>query len=169
MRPAIRHLGHVSLSEPRGVIVEGDDGRLLGPEVMDALRRHRHPGLSDGTEAGGLLLGRYVVDTQAVIADEVTEPAPGDLREPAAFHRLDDAHNAIIRARWEESDGRIHYVGEWHTHAEPWPRPSHIDLGAWEGLLRDASDGRPDNPPLLFVIAGQSSVGVWEGRMVEGP
>jgi integrative and conjugative element protein (TIGR02256 family) len=155
-------LGYVPLDAERGDVVPGSDGRSLGPEVMAALRRHRHPGLDVGTEAGGILLGRYIVDSQGIVADEVTEPAAGDVREPRAFHRLDDLHARTVVERWRESDGCVHYVGEWHTHAEPRPTPSWIDLDAWTGTMRDDAEVRGAGP-ILFVIVGQSEIGVWEG------
>lgn len=156
----IRHLAMLPL-DTDGVAVAGSDGRKLGADVLAVLRRHVQ---ADGAlEAGGLLLGRYIVDSQAVVADEATEPAAGDVREPRAFHRLDHSHVVRTQAAWSESGGRVHYCGEWHTHSEPVPVPSSIDFEAWERTYGDvvAQHGRGTGP-ILGVIVGQTHIGVWE-------
>lgn len=111
-------------------------------------------------EAGGVLLGRHLLGCRDVVIDEVTSPMPGDLREPLAFHRSQGEHQQVMDERWRSSEGTCLYLGEWHTHPEPWPRPSRIDLDGWFHRLRtDHFDGES----LFFVIVGTREVRAWEG------
>lgn len=142
-----------------GVVTSGHDGRKIGAGALAALRRHVQ---ADGaTEAGGLLLGRYLVDSQAIVVDEITEPAPGDVREPRAFHRLDEWHQVAVACAWANSDGRCHYLGEWHTHSEAVPVPSALDVASWIDRWREVGAQRGP-APILGVIVGQEYIGVWE-------
>lgn len=154
----IRHLAMLPL-DGDGIAVPGDYGRALGDDVLGVLRRYVQ---RDGDhEAGGVILGRYL-DGCAIVADAATEPGPADIREPRNFHRLDDSHQEQINDAWHRSGGSLNYLGEWHTHSEPVPVPSAMDLGAWAGNWRDARATSGGDAPILGVIVGQTHIGVWE-------
>lgn len=112
-------------------------------------------------EAGGILLGRMVRDGHDIIVDRVTVPMIGDRRERRAFHRRDPGHQAAIDLAWQTSGGTSVFLGDWHTHAEPSPNPSQIDLDNWKRMLRE--DVRYGEA-CFMVIVGQRSVRVWEGN-----
>ena len=117
------------------------------------------------TEAGGVLLGRYIRDSPDVVVDEVTLPMRGDRRRRTSFRRSAKGHQKIIDQRWQTSEGTCQYLGEWHTHPEPDPTPSLIDTEDWQRRLHaDQFDG----DSLLFVIVGTTIVAVWEGMQVSG-
>lgn len=107
----------------------------------------------DATEAGGVLLGRRVAGGHLVV-DDASEPLPSDRRTRFTFHRSVE-HQAVIDAVHDASDGTCGYLGEWHTHAEPDPRPSDVDLADWR--KHAAHDGEA----LVFVIVGQEVVRAW--------
>jgi integrative and conjugative element protein (TIGR02256 family) len=155
----ISHLAHIPLSEPRAHLRPGTGGIVVNAEAMAALRAWIH---ADGAnEAGGILLGRYQEDG-AVCIDAITNPGPLDIREPRYFFRHADHHNAAILAAWSASDGRVHYLGHWHTHSEPVPVPSDLDRSEWE---RDAAEVRAQrnepNLPRIYLIVGQTHLGGW--------
>jgi integrative and conjugative element protein (TIGR02256 family) len=97
-------------------------------------------------ESGGVLLGRRRGDHIEIIA--VTEPGPGDIRQRAFFHRRDPSHQESAIRFWQESNGEVDYVGEWHTHPEFHPTPSHLDCEQW----RKASLAY--GKPLVVIIVG---------------
>ncbi|NMO18772.1 hypothetical protein HPC49_14015 [Pyxidicoccus fallax] len=111
-------------------------------------------------EAGGVLLGRYIVGCRDVVVDEVTIPMAGDWRLPFFFRRSHSRHQQVIDARWAASRGTCQYLGEWHTHPEPIPGPSSTDIADWRRRLRT---DRFDGDSLLFIIVGIREVRVWEG------
>lgn len=111
-------------------------------------------------EAGGVLLGRWLRGSEHVVVDELTTPMRGDRRGRTSFHRAARAHQQHIDRAYAESQGTCGYLGEWHTHPEPDPTPSSIDLDDWRRRLRD---DRVDVPHLFFVIVGTSSTRAWRG------
>jgi integrative and conjugative element protein (TIGR02256 family) len=108
--------------------------------------------ISCDCEAGGLLLGS--VHGSNLLVTEATIPTIWDKRFRYLFERLPFGHDAIALARWKASKGTIRYLGEWHTHPEDSPRPSHLDRSEWNRL----SSKRLDRRPLLAVIVGRKSL-----------
>lgn len=113
----------------------------------------------DAAEAGGVLLGRHLLDGSAIIVDAVTTPLPGDRRARTRFYRAQRRHQAVIDEAWRTSNGTCTYLGEWHTHPEPIPMPSAIDWADWKRRLHTDRYAEP----LFFVIIGTEQVAAWEG------
>lgn len=112
------------------------------------------------TEAGGVLLGRYILGTEDVVVDMVTVPMPGDRRSKFWFFRDTRCHQAIIDQRWALSGHRCNYLGGWHTHPETIPTPSKTDTMDWKrALLKNQFDSET----LYFIIIGTQAVRAWEG------
>ncbi len=115
---------------------------------------------ADQHEAGGVLLGRYLLGSEDVVVDEITEPMPGDHRSRFRFRRQQKSHQRRIDDAWLASRGTCGYLGEWHTHPEPNPTPSRTDLEDWQRHLRvDVFDG----DTLYFLIVGNKTIHAWEG------
>jgi integrative and conjugative element protein (TIGR02256 family) len=125
---------------------------LLDQNVLDRIERYRQ--ISPGyPEAGGLLIG-YRRGHHLEIVD-ATVPFPKDRRKRTFFDRRDAGHKRYILRRWAQSGKTMDYLGEWHTHPEALPRPSHLDISEWKSVLRRA------RTPMAFVILGTS--GMWIG------
>lgn len=116
-------------------------------------------------EAGGVLLGRFIVGTVDVVVDQVTVPMPGDKRSLLHFNRAARNHQAVIDRRWVDSKHTCNYLGGWHTHPEPFPIPSWIDRMDWRRALRK---NRFDGETLYFIIIGTREIRVWEGNRHAG-
>jgi integrative and conjugative element protein (TIGR02256 family) len=114
----------------------------------------------DALEAGGVLMGRYIKNTRDVIVDEITVPKPGDLRSSYRFFRTHEQHQERIEQAWERSEHTCTYLGEWHTHSEPNPTPSHVDRSEWRRKLMTDDFGSH----LFFVIVGTEAIRAWEGK-----
>jgi integrative and conjugative element protein (TIGR02256 family) len=128
--------------------------------------RHAHAKLTRhrqlkrrATEAGGVLLGRHLLTVPDIVIDDVTEPQATDHRTRTSFFRS-SAHQAIAMARWQTSDELCGHLGLWHTHPEPHPGPSGVDLADWRFAL---TNDRFEGETLLFVIVGQETTRVWQG------
>lgn len=125
----------------------------LSPEVLATLLRYVQIGSQD-PEAGGILLGKVRAGNLEII--EATEPTRKDWRSRFFFIRHQRDHQEIVKRRWEESQGQIRYLGEWHTHPEDFPSPSGTDLREWRIL----AESRIDCRPLLAVIVGRRGLHV---------
>lgn len=121
---------------------------LIEATVVMTINRYRQ-NAPRKTEAGGILLGQRRGKHVHVI--EATKPAHTDRRTRMRFDRLPATHQEVAMARWHESGGTIDYVGEWHTHPEDRPSPSHIDREAWLAICQ----AREPNA-MIFIIAGMS-------------
>jgi len=66
------------------------------------------------------------------------------------FNRCDPQHLQKVNSLYDQSNGHLNYLGEWHTHPVLEPKPSKLDIREWEKIvtLRE---------PLisLFIIVGQ--------------
>lgn len=116
-------------------------------------------------EAGGVLLGRFLIGNNDVIVDHITIPMAGDKRSRLGFFRSKSAHQKRISEAWASTRGTCNYLGEWHTHPEDDPYPSAHDFANWKNKLnRD----KFDSDFLFFIIVGTVQVNIWKGRRDNG-
>lgn len=150
------------LGAPMSALVYGrDDGRVvkLDASAVQSLRAFEQHG--SRTEAGGVLLGRWIVGSGALVVDAITTPSKDDRRGRFSFFRDKREHQRQIDEAYERSNGTCSYLGEWHTHPEPHPTPSCTDRRDW---VRRLKKDRVDIDALVFIIVGTASIGVWLGR-----
>ena len=108
-------------------------------------------------EAGGVLLGRHLLDSNDFVVDEVTAPQREDIRSRFSFFRSKQ-HNAVAQMRWRRERQTLAYLGLWHTHPEADPTPSRTDRKDWEqAVSQDTFDG----DRLFFPIIGTEAIRVW--------
>lgn len=108
-------------------------------------------------EAGGILLGRFLLDSDDLVVDEVSTPMSADKRRRFSFFRSCQ-HQAFARNRWENQRGTSAYLGLWHTHPESDPEPSEVDIVDWQQAVNnDIFEGNQ----LFFSIVGISHFRVW--------
>ena len=105
-------------------------------------------------ESGGILLG-YVRAPHLEIL-EASEPTFWDRRLRFFFDRGSHGHREMAERRWQESEGLIRYVGEWHTHPEDYPTPSYVDRAGWIKL----ANKRQDQRPVLAIVVGRKALHV---------
>lgn len=120
--------------------------------VLEIFERHIQS--DDGMEAGGILLGHVRGKHLEVL--EASEPTRQDRRLRYFFERMIHGHKSLADKRWQETNGLVRYIGEWHTHPQEVPSPSQIDLDEWEIL----ANGRTDRRPLLAVVVGRQNLHV---------
>ncbi|WP_174984164.1 Mov34/MPN/PAD-1 family protein [Pandoraea commovens] len=108
-------------------------------------------------EAGGILLGRRRGRHFEITA--ATTPFPTDSRTRTSFLREPNGHQEEATEHWYSSGHEVGYLGEWHTHPERAPTPSHTDVSQWH----QSSQGMPGGLSFLAVIVGIDSyhVAVW--------
>jgi len=109
-------------------------------------------------EAGGVLIGRILLNNNDIVIDRVTSPSSEDTRSRFSFFRAILIVQKIIVDAWNKSNGTQNYLGEWHTHPEDTPSPSHIDIKNWENIFRQT---KTEAEELFFVIVGRQETKVW--------
>ncbi len=115
-------------------------------------------------EAGGVLLGRILRESDDVIVDDVTQPAARDRSSRFNFFRSKTSTQPAVDLAWATSDGTCIYLGEWHTHPEDDPHPSARDTSNWRTILRTA---KFEQPWLFFLIVGRQQTKAWIGDREE--
>lgn len=145
------------------VFRQADGTRIkLAAKVVGQLRQYAQ--LAPGApEAGGILLGRYLQDSEDVVVDAVTVPMPGDQQGRYFFHRARQAHQQAVEEAWQATAGTRTYLGEWHTHPEPDPTPSCVDLLDWRRKLRQDQYFAS----LFFFIVGTRRIRGWSGSCTQ--
>lgn len=114
---------------------------------------------SDDTEAGGILIGRILLENENYIVDDVSEPMPSDIRKRNRFVRKPFGHQEYFNNAWKRENGTCFYLGEWHTHPERIPVPSSVDLENWKNLLSMGFE----SDFLFFIILGTDVLKIWAG------
>lgn len=108
-------------------------------------------------EAGGVLLGRHLLDSQDVVVDEVSTPQNTDRRSRLSFFRS-SKHEQVARQRWLKEQSTSAYLGLWHTHPEHNPTPSGVDRNDWQQAV---DDDTYEGDRLFFPIVGTHCIRFW--------
>jgi integrative and conjugative element protein (TIGR02256 family) len=95
---------------------------IIKGSVLAHLDRHRQRSTSD-KEAGGQIFASY--ERSTITIREVTGPYDTDDRSRCRFTPDRSLEKRDVR-KWFRK--RRHYIGNWHTHPEPVPKPSRIDV-----------------------------------------
>lgn len=108
-------------------------------------------------EAGGVLMGRHLLDSHDVVVDEVSTPQDTDRCSRCNFFRS-RKHEQVARQRWLQEHNTSAYLGLWHTHPERDPTFSSVDRNDWQqAVVSDIFEGER----LFFPIVGTHSIRVW--------
>ncbi len=143
------------------IIYERPNGGFIkiGNTSLLSLLSFRQNSICD-TEAGGIILGRFIKSCSDIVIDDITHPMPGDIRKRYYYYRRKEPHQELIEKLWITSNGTCNYLGEWHTHPEDYPTPSRFDYSNWKIVLKEFNY---DSKSLFFVIVGRKSISIWEG------
>lgn len=141
-----------------------DDNTILefDRRVIETFEKYRQmPGQQ---ESGGILLGR--IFENKVVIEAVTTPDRRDKAGLTFFNRNRRKAQDIVNKTWKDSEGALIYLGEWHTHAEPCPKPSATDKTMIQHMLRESI---MEIDFLLTVIVGINDywVGVQKNKKLK--
>lgn len=128
-------------------------------EALEKMFKYRQLNLRD-TEAGGILIGRILLEDENYIIDDVSEPVSTDIRKRTRFIRKPEGHQEYFNSVWVKEEGSCFYLGEWHTHPQKIPIPSKTDRKEWNRLLNIEFE----SDSLFFIIIGTDELKVWYGK-----
>jgi integrative and conjugative element protein (TIGR02256 family) len=139
-RPSARVPEPIALTNP-----QFEERIILSSAVLQRLHRHRQLHFWS-REAGGQLFGMVSASTVEIV--KCTGPYSGDRRTRYSYRSdVKQAQSVISR----EAKAGLYYVGEWHTHQEPSPTASSMDVDAFIKTNR-LSSARFE--PLILLIRG---------------
>lgn len=126
----------------------------IEPQALSTIERFRQTS-SSAPEAGGMLLA--TIESNLVTVVCATEPAATDRRSRFAFIPQLTHQQRVIDKQFRSG---LHFIGEWHTHPEPHPTPSSVDLRSMADCFRDS---RHQLASLVMLILGTdvSLEGLW--------
>lgn len=133
---------------------------IAKPAVVATLKRYQQNN-DRKPEAGGIILGRFFVDSDDILLEVATEPDKTDRRKRHFFSRAREPAQRKVDDAWLTSTGVVNYLGEWHTHPEDDPTPSTHDARDWRRISREAEY---EQEYLLFIIVGRRIIRIWELR-----
>ncbi len=134
------------------------DAAVVGQ--LQALRASKIP-----NETGGVLIGSFDVHRRiAYIVDTI--PSPPDSDEwPTLYIRGSKGLRRIVENVVEQTDGALHYVGEWHSHPDgcsTMPSPDDMQVFAWL-TDRMRQDGFPG---LMMIVGDKEQLNCFIGEMM---
>lgn len=99
----------------------------LSDELLRTLISYSQKTTVNYCEYGGIVLGR-VTDNGEVYLDIASEPSMFDISRTLSFLRKMSPAQRIVNRIWRQSNGKINYLGEWHTHPFGSNTPSQGDI-----------------------------------------
>ena len=124
----------------------------LTDSVMKKLKNYVQD--KGSNESGGILLGGYIPDEKKYIITDISVPCKKDFQSPILFIRNRKNAQKIIDRFWKQSNGKINYLGEWHTHSCEMPYPSFVDKALLRTIISDRSNVWNE---IFMLILGQNN------------
>jgi integrative and conjugative element protein (TIGR02256 family) len=136
---------------------DGAVGSLAVPAVKELSNWRQRSFLA--REAGGVLLGFLGEESNGLLVEQCTVPSNGDRRSRYSFYR--GPQHQMQAEKWHQNThGYGTQLGLWHTHPEPIPTPSSVDIDDYQQVFHTGIN-LPRN--LLFLIVGTKQMGFWLG------
>lgn len=88
-------------------------------------------------ENGGVLLGKFNKKENTYIITNISTTNSEDKKGKFFFIRNKKQAQTVINQYWRKSNGKINYLGEWHTHDEQYPTPSCVDKQLVKQMLNN--------------------------------
>ncbi len=135
---------------------EGPNGLII--QVEQAVLAHLYANSQRkcwSREAGGQLFA--IVKKENWLISKATGPRSTDFRSRFAFRPDRKAEKAEIFSLFQKG---LHYVGDWHTHPQDVPSPSHTDL---RNISETVQASEHSLPGFLMAIVGRLPApdGLW--------
>lgn len=132
-----------------------DNHVVIMSEVVMRLNSYRQTHYTS-TESGGTLIGER--RGQHLVITHISEPGQDDVRNRTGLERKGIHHQQKVNDLFQQSNGFIVYLGEWHTHPEDFPHPSFIDIKSWVmGIVA--------TEPMIMLIVGRKDI--WVGKKIK--
>lgn len=137
------------LDMTRYLIGTSEQKLVFAPQVLAHFRRHQQRRFFD-REAGGQLFATFANNEVTIV--EATGPRRTDRRSRYSYVPDRTAEQREIEQRHALG---LHFIGDWHTHAQHHARPSSTDLCSIGETVRKS---RHDLNGFVLVVVGCSTL-----------
>jgi integrative and conjugative element protein (TIGR02256 family) len=120
-------------------------------DIVNVARKH-YP-----NEVGSPLFGSYSDDGHEARISGIGPLSPDSRGTRFSFSRGVRGLRKFFTHLFNSSQGRIHYVGEWHSHPNGAPTPSGTDHDNMMAIARDQKAECPECILIIIGIGAQSS------------
>ncbi|WP_299096995.1 Mov34/MPN/PAD-1 family protein [uncultured Winogradskyella sp.] len=120
---------------------------IIEDNVLNLFKNFKQTGRKH--ERGGILLGE--VSSKEIRIKRASIPTVFDSSSRFSFNRNKKSAQIITDYEYNNSNGKIIYLGEWHTHPEKKPSPSSIDCKMISNQFRK---NKINEWFLLMIIVG---------------
>lgn len=110
-------------------------------------------------------MGYWTSNPDAVVITQVIGPGPASSRSTVSFEPDADYQQREIDRIYLDS-GRVHsYLGDWHSHPQPSPRPSARDRRTLRAIANTREARAPN--PIMGIVTNQGAwnLALWKGRV----
>jgi integrative and conjugative element protein (TIGR02256 family) len=114
-------------------------------------------------ETGGCLAGYYARGTEDVVVTHAIGPGPRALHRRTEFVADRAFHDEVLALLWEGSQGKIRYIGDWHTHPGGSPQLSSLDRAFMRHAAK-SQDAFLKYSPVAIVYGELTAVRFWSYR-----
>lgn len=125
---------------------------IMSEEISYNLLKHRQKNFLS-SESGGMLFTNHLSYNEIIIS-YISEPGARDTRKRRFFKQHEQDAQYIIDKQFKLFAN--HYIGDWHTHAEPKARPSQTDLNSIKDIYIKSTHKRPFF--LLLIIPSVNDI-----------
>ncbi len=115
---------------------------------IDVLSSHRQRTFF-AREIGGQLFARF--EAGAIVVEVATVTSGRSRRTRFGFWPDREAERQDIERLFEDG---LHYIGDWHSHPEPYPSPSRTDVCKMKEIFNQSEH---QLQAMLMVIVGQTT------------
>lgn len=131
-------------------------------EVLSTLEKYKQKKYQN--ESGGIILG-LVYDNNNVYISKISQPNVSDKASRYSFERDKKVAQIIVDSEFNASDGKVIYLGEWHTHPESNPSPSFVDI---KMIKQQHMNNKINENFLILLIQGTESlyVALYNGKQI---
>lgn len=120
-------------------------------DVVNVARKH-YP-----KEVGSPLFGSYSDDGHKAHISGIGPLSPDSHGTRISFNRGVRGLREFFTNLFKSSQGRVHYVGEWHSHPNGAPIPSGTDHDNMMAIARDPKAECPECVLIIISIGAQTS------------
>lgn len=140
--------------------VDGNFVVRVDTHIITQLAAYRQKLQGRQPESLGLLVG--LVWENAFWVKAITTPTPFDKLSRFLCIRTKksaDYNFKLLKKFNEQSNHQWHYLGEWHTHPEIYPKPSKTNLDGWNDLPLNSYYNQ--NIHLFWICSSETHINDW--------